>query len=144
MQLFPKFYSNPHDCLLVTFVKQLPYSPYSYKFSRDVYFADITNSGFSQFYFHGWPHQRISWISQLFFTTWSCVASPSLRKCLSIEIIAPPTGWLVAMFEQGYKNTSSSVQRFIYRNITILTIVSLQNNFEKWLVLMRQLRVPPL
>ena len=27
--------------------------PYSYKFSRDVYFADATNSAFSRFYFRG-------------------------------------------------------------------------------------------
>ena len=27
--------------------------PYSYKFSRDVNFADATNSAFSQFYFRG-------------------------------------------------------------------------------------------
>ena len=27
--------------------------PYSYKFSRDVYFADTTNSAFSRFYFRG-------------------------------------------------------------------------------------------
>jgi len=25
--------------------------PYSYKFSRDVYFTDVTNLAFSQFYF---------------------------------------------------------------------------------------------
>ena len=27
--------------------------PYSYKLSRDVYFADATNSAFSRFYFRG-------------------------------------------------------------------------------------------
>ena len=27
--------------------------PYSYKFSRDIYFADATNSAFSRFYFRG-------------------------------------------------------------------------------------------
>ena len=29
------------------------YNAYSYKFSRDVYFVDATNSAFSQFYFQG-------------------------------------------------------------------------------------------
>ena len=29
------------------------YLPYSYKFSRDVYFVDATNSTFSRFYFQG-------------------------------------------------------------------------------------------
>ena len=40
------------DCLTNRY--QLPYQlPYSYKFSRDVYFTDATNSAFSRFYFRG-------------------------------------------------------------------------------------------
>ena len=55
---------------------------------------------------------------------------PSSHRHLLIEILIATNARLVAVAEQGYKDTSSSVRRFMYRNITVPTTASLQNDLK--------------
>ena len=60
--------------------------PYTYKFSRDVNFADVTNSVFSRFYFEDHP---IKQFHVFLFTTWLHMAKDItyyFKQCSKFDI----------------------------------------------------------